>query len=33
MTDRTAVIAAHRPSLVALADRVVHLDPAVAEVS
>jgi ABC-type transport system involved in cytochrome bd biosynthesis fused ATPase/permease subunit len=33
MAGRTVVIVAHRPSLLALADRVVHLTPAVAEVS
>jgi thiol reductant ABC exporter CydD subunit len=33
MAGRTVVIVAHRPSLLALAGRVVHLAPAVAEVS
>jgi thiol reductant ABC exporter CydD subunit len=33
MAGRTVVIVAHRPSLLALAGRVVHLTPAVAEVS
>ncbi len=30
MAGRTVVVVAHRPSLLALADRVVHLEPAVA---
>ena len=30
MEGRTVIMAAHRPSLLALADRVIHLDPAVA---
>jgi ABC-type multidrug transport system fused ATPase/permease subunit len=29
MEGRTVVMAAHRPSLLSLADRVIHLDPAV----
>jgi thiol reductant ABC exporter CydD subunit len=33
MAGRTVVIVAHRPSLLALAGRVIHLTPAVAEVS
>ena len=33
MAGRTVIIAAHRPSLLALADRIVHLAPAVATAS
>ncbi len=33
MTGRTVVLVAHRPSLLALADRIVHLEPAVTAAS
>ena len=33
MTGRTVVLVAHRPSLLALADRIVHLEPAMTAAS